>query len=951
MLDNPPSSARSPKRSFAQINANQGISLPSTSTSLPTNKKVRIDPIPSSDESAAASARQAIAASPRATAPGERESSSDQSGAKWFRRANENVEGPAKKPARREGGHKPPFKASFYANAGLDESPFYMTHQKRYEPSHNLRSVNAESFGQLGRGDSENDELRGVIDDLTVENKKLKSLLRTRQCRASPASSDPDRVIEVRTHGLPPEKKRELEELLKTFATGVASESASEPSGCSTRSVGKPAPGNGNTNAEPFGANKPPGLEHTNTDSGYASISNSAIHSTSNAGDPRIQEAENKSRKDSDIKSYLHDIPDSLFPQNTLSVSESTKMELVVQRLEQLFTGKLAVPGEHSLPVQQQKISRSAAKADRREDLKLNRTSKPEGAREAHVLPPDSSINLDSIPQDNGQRGGNPSANETASSDTPGSSLDHPGTPDQRPTRPLDLDIHRAQIAVDNIRYIQHLGFSSPQFGTATNTQEQPWMYLNLLMSMAQLHTLNVTPAFIRKAVKAKSTKFELSKDGHKIRWKGDPNKPSGHPTEHSPAAITQTNLEEAGDEGGRRSARSAATTLNEAAPTSLLDDKASPSVSHALSRREDSTATSSNVAVGQPSALSSKASSFDYKPIVYRGKKHPAKGHKSYLDSSSSSGDVSPDATGPPDALGRPSLGNSPDSREGFLTIFSNPHFCIDLSGEKLLVSSRTDVHPYSEAVLGIFEKPRPEEDNLRDASACYFVLPAEEAQPCSPDQCPDLSWEIPPITSAGEDETQPMELEASGIGGVRPEDNFAIDVKVERTKVHIASPEVTGRRKASGYCYRVIETTMLTLQPSRLPPPSYVFFTSSSSSGEQDYLDSDSTSRSSSEEESPAPAGLLWKWSSSSTDQRPGEEYSEDSSLGALEAARARALNTAAAQVEDSDMIAIRGGATLSGSLAATAGASYSAASAADLESAGREEDQESSNDMDCG
>ncbi|KAL2441497.1 Frequency clock protein [Exophiala dermatitidis] len=930
MLNNPPSSARSPKRSFAQINANPGISLPSTSILLPTNKKVRIDPNLSSDESVNASARQAIAASPQATAAGERESSSDQSGAKWFRRANENVEGPAKKPTRRE-----------------DESPFYMTHQKRYEPSHNLRSINAESFGPLGRGDSENDELRGVIDDLTVENKKLKSLLRTRQCRARSASSDPDRVIEVRTHGLPPEKKRELEQILKTFATGVASESASEPSGGSTPSVGKLAPGSGDAHVESFVANKPPGLDHTNTDSGYASISNSAIHSTSNAGDPRMQEAENKSRKDSDIKSYLHDIPDSLFPQNTVSVSESTKMELVVQRLEQLFTGKLAVPGEHSLPLQQQKISRSAAKADRREDVKLNRTSKPEGAREAHILPPDSSINLDSIPQDNGQRAPNPSANEAASSATPGSSLDHPGTPDQRPTRPLDLDIHRAQVAVDNIRYIQHLGFSSPQFG---NTQEQPWMYLNLLMSMAQLHTLNVTPAFIRKAVKAKSTKFELSKDGHKIRWKGDPNKMSGHPTEPSPAAMTQNSVEDAGDEAGRRSARSAASTINEAAPTSLLDGKASPSTSHGLSKREDSTATSSNVAVGQPSALSSKSSSFDYKPIVYRGKKHPVKGHKSYLDSSSSSGDVSPDPAGPPNALGRTGLGHSPDSREGFLTIFSNPHFCIDLSGEKLLISSRTDVHPHAEAALGISEKQFPEEDNLRDASACYFVVPDEEVQPFSLEQCPDLSWEIPPITSAGEDETQPMELEASGIGGVRPEDNFAIDVKVERTKVDIASSELTGRHKASRHSYRVIQATVITLQPSRLPPPSYVFFASSSSSGEQDYLDSDSTSRSSSEEDSPAPAGFLWKWSSSSTDQRLGEEYSEDSSLGALEAARARALNAAAAQVEDSDMIAAQAGATMSGSLAATAGASYSAASAADVEPAGREEDQESSNDMDC-
>jgi len=47
------------------------------------------------------------------------------------------------------------------------------------------------------------------------------------------------------------------------------------------------------------------------------------------------------------------------------------------------------------------------------------------------------------------------------------------------------------------------------------------WVYLNLLCSLAQLHMINVTPDFVRSAVSGISTKFQLSPDGRKIRWRG----------------------------------------------------------------------------------------------------------------------------------------------------------------------------------------------------------------------------------------------------------------------------------------------------------------------------------------------------------------------------------------------------------------------------------------------
>lgn len=53
------------------------------------------------------------------------------------------------------------------------------------------------------------------------------------------------------------------------------------------------------------------------------------------------------------------------------------------------------------------------------------------------------------------------------------------------------------------------------------NDNNEGWVYLNLLINMAQLHTLNVTPEFIKKAVNQLSVNFELSSDGQRIRWKG----------------------------------------------------------------------------------------------------------------------------------------------------------------------------------------------------------------------------------------------------------------------------------------------------------------------------------------------------------------------------------------------------------------------------------------------
>jgi hypothetical protein len=95
-------------------------------------------------------------------------------------------------------------------------------------------------------------------------------------------------------------------------------------------------------------------------------------------------------------------------------------------------------------------------------------------------------------------------------------------SPDQRPTRPLDLDPNRAQVPEDNIKYLRHLGFSPLEAGSDEQLVDgHGYMYLNVLINMAQLHTLNVTPEFVKKSLEQYSKKLELSSDGRKVRWKG----------------------------------------------------------------------------------------------------------------------------------------------------------------------------------------------------------------------------------------------------------------------------------------------------------------------------------------------------------------------------------------------------------------------------------------------
>ena len=248
--------------------------------------------------------------------------------------------------------------------------------------------------GAFGTDGSSTEDYRGVIDDLTIENKKLKRKLKKYEKLHDSHLKD-DKLFEVRIHGLPAAKKRELEETLRKFTASLGSDSF-------------PASGyEGIVPALPTLATHKTGTSSQaslqNADSAYASMSMSGQGSSaaqSGGETSNKRSAPNAALRRQNIHTYLHHIPEGLLPQpSPANMTERMKKKLVVRRLEQVFAGKGAVGGHHH-PQQQQEVSQSAARADRAASEGAGRRSRQEGTREAQIMighPNNSGLQMDQL--------------------------------------------------------------------------------------------------------------------------------------------------------------------------------------------------------------------------------------------------------------------------------------------------------------------------------------------------------------------------------------------------------------------------------------------------------------------------------------------------------------------------------------------------------------------------
>ena len=717
---------------------------------------------------------------------------------------------------------------------------------------------------------SNNEDFRSVIDDLTVENKKLKQRLR-RYEELHCSHLQGEKVFEVRMHGLPPHKKRELEETLRNFASrlgdspGRTSRMSSPPRLCpllgQDTAVQKP-PSSTTSYSRPV-------------DSAYASMSASGQTSVSHSQYPEKHKPVAIPQRNSQSNNiYLQDIPEGLLPRNSPVMTEKSKQKLVVRRLEQLFTGNGACAVRQSESLQQQEVSRSAAKADQSAIEAAGHRVEAEGVREARILP----LNIETAADHIGEARIPFQLHTLHSRDefeSDGTNISSGTTPDQRPTRPLDLDPFRVQVPADNIDYIRHLGLESPRMNPGLNPAEGTgWVYLNLLISMAQLHTANVTPGFVRKAVADISTKFELSEDGGKIRWRGGMEATQLSSDSSSPAEQSKETLPfepyKANSEPRKLMASNSSTS-----------DMDLVSGNNAIlhSSNSHSTVECESPPKRRPvfSGQFNGEAKFDYKPLLFRGahleededeeEECSYEGDSSMPSGPAESFTVTRSAS---EAFWNAATLLEPTRRRkenGPIIYYSRVKFCTDLSGDR-------DGSPYEPAAYSkLTEVPlgcAPTAKMKPDAGHSEGNDSPWENQSPMKLKHNDLEsqddWTLvglePLQATEFEDAFAPIApviLEASGIGGVQPRDNFAVEVRTRHgigrrssiphlrwlsSKHHNICLKSLGAFRSSrspigvpsqhSFTSEIISAKLIALSPSPLPPPSYVFLPFSSSGSE---------------------------------------------------------------------------------------------------------------------
>ncbi|KAH8903266.1 hypothetical protein BR93DRAFT_947329 [Coniochaeta sp. PMI_546] len=750
------------------------------------------------------------------------------------------------------------------------------------------------------RHSSSADDYRSVIDDLTIENKRLKEELR-RYKQKSSGMMNKEKLFEIKVHGLPNQKKRELEATLRDFAASLAG--SSETASQERRSK----PGRHMKN---FYASREAMLKHASSsstnsrpvDSAYASMSTGpstaapqsstgpSQHGRSGLAVPRTMSSSNRK-----VESYLLDTPEGLLPRQ-MGLTDREKKKLVVRRLEQLFTGKIS--GRNSRRNQSMPSLEAHALTDSSAILQPRKT---EALREARIQSsgasrkkPRSRDNLSTSNSgdqtdpggahgagDGGGSGsGSGSGNRSANNGSPPNVL----PPEQRATSARDLDPHRVQVPGENLDYIRHLGIVPPEFLIGEKTLRHDvaadadgWVYLNLLCNLAQLHMINVTPAFIRSAVSEKSTKFQLSPDGRKIRWRGGTEgtkfSSDSSADNHSPKSPSTD-----GDRsGGSKERKRRKTSM--AGDTPTYDESTKGSGSKSL--------------VGQVSA----SSSFHYKPLFAR-KSSSVEGSSSDDKASQASlgvlDDRSPNKS-PWDASGSSFAQRRKRRRDGAIIYYSGAPFCTDLSGDRGDISPTTymtsngqerdlDLRAFRpiphRSWSGSSMLIRPLSDDraiVEEALDMDLDPPPPELVTDDGDSAVDLDCEFPwcdqPTSVAPI--TFPLEprLEPCGLGGVVPEDHFAVlchtrhpVLKANERKLHRAarggseeileaiagrlasmstsSPAPSQRSSETPVQMTYLSGRLRRLDPEPLPPPAMYIppFSSDSSSGVyDDELDSD--------------------------------------------------------------------------------------------------------------
>ncbi|KAK6516539.1 hypothetical protein TWF506_006445 [Arthrobotrys conoides] len=652
---------------------------------------------------------------------------------------------------------------------------------------------------------------------------------------------DEEKLFEVRCYGLPPSRKQELQELLQNFAAGMHGAGRVYE----TKRSDSISNANATTSTNPSSSSL---LQ--NADSAYATETRmtsldggSGDATKSNA--PIVEQAKPKSKRTPSVS--LH--PDTRPIQ---FANERTRMKMVVRRLEQLFTGSDALQSDMEKSQVQQKVAVAASteKHDTAVDEVLAESGDEDDRREAAMMSHQQDDDL------------------TKEKYQDQKSLFDPTH--QRPTRPMDIDPNRAQVAADNLEYLEHLSFSSaykpyrpaPSAGDTTG-----WVYLNLINNMAQIHTLHVSLAFIKKSIRAMSDKLELSPDGNKIRWRGGLTGTKMSSENDSSSGMGDSSTGESSPGEDSSGLKSKAKLPSEGNPGTKAI-----SVKGMKSRL-------SQISSPVPTQSAYTTDAFRYRPLMFHSlsaQKSTSTDQSEQDASESSSESDTNNSGGPAPILESDSNVELSDMVklapiDGAVIYFGGAAFCTDLSAQVVFregghaFARSGDAKNYERFVEEPVGPPGPasnkdsnDTESLDRQPLSKFDWSSHDVEMSLTDDSEDILSELTSIISPTADELptsmpSPRPFEISGIGGVRSEDNFVVYVKTVQKPVPLRKsrsrkngiirhliPEETlsqfysddSSTSAIGFESEIIKTAHIKLQPSKLPDPVFAVYLSEDSS-----------------------------------------------------------------------------------------------------------------------
>ncbi|KAM5354923.1 hypothetical protein ACJ41O_001569 [Fusarium nematophilum] len=627
------------------------------------------------------------------------------------------------------------------------------------------------------------DGYRSIIDDLTVEIQQLKEELK-RYKQTGPDRLRRDTLFETRVHSLHEQKKIELEDTLRSFAASL--DGSPEAASLRRRQRGSRSGIRPSHGSSALGPNLRP------VDSADASMPSAAMTSSTFLGRPTMSSVESSTQY---IDGFLRDTPDGLYPRDMVMTDKERK-NLVVRRLEQLFTGSASgpvtlkkppmQPGGSSVPASVVADAQATDPSTAYEPLSLG----SEPAREAVILTLEQRSRLSgsrsgseghgsaSDPKEDHAENGGRGNDSTAPGANP--SLPAPPLPEQRPTRPRDLDPDRAQIPSENMNYIRHLGLLTPglQPGQRSTQDNRPdaggWVHLSLLCNMAQIHILSVTPNFIRSAVSEISTRFQLSPDGRKVRWRGG-------------SQGTEFNT----DCSGRNSHKGPCTDDLDGSDKKRrrLD------AVHSTVDELQSDGSGKDTPKFAPQ-LRSTLDSFQYKPLLVQ--QDTPDGHSSLDEMACTGSDPEESGRGPSCSRGPT---RKKQHREGVVIYYSGALFYTDLSGDPsdgsttahtLLSARKPEDSQQSSGFptsprqttsgLSINHRPLTYRGHVPQQSSAVDG-DHDEARSLASDDCEQMSdIELDLVWSDHHQYLEQQPLEPCGLGGVLPEDHFMVVVVTKR-------------------------------------------------------------------------------------------------------------------------------------------------------------------------